>query len=178
MPSGMKLAFLETFLDMSGGLNSDASTYTIKNNESPDLRNVRADPLGPISGRFGVERKNAEASFTVDTNGATLSAVHPVRSFFRYYREGVADLLLFTLNNRLIKCNPADDLSLPANLENIPPSGGAATDPAFTNAEEIDKAWNFAVIRGWCYFCTQDAVPYRTDGNFVYKVGARDWRFW
>lgn len=171
MPSGMKLAFLETFLDMSGGLNSDASTYTIKNNESPDLENIRLDPLGPASGRYGTLRKNASGGFTLDKNGAVLSSVHPVRSIFRYYRETGGDLLLFTLDDRLIKCNPTDDLSLPASLENIPPSGGAATDPAFVNAEEIDKAWNFVVMKGWCFFCTQDATVYRTDGNYVYKVG-------
>jgi hypothetical protein len=174
---GKKLDFLRSFTDLDGGLNTDASTYRLEDDESPDLENMRTDPLGPISGRLGIELRSASAGFTLDTNGAALTADKPIRSLFRYHRRpeapAVPDLLLATLDDRLLKFEDVTaDLSLPASVESIPPDGGAATDPAFVLAADIDNAWEFVTIKNAVYFTSTGATSvYRTDGDTVYTAG-------
>lgn len=157
-----------TFIDMSGGLNSDASTYTMKDDESPDLRNVRTSPLGPIRGRLGIFRANGANGYGEPDVGGNMTGAAinlPLRSLFRYYKQNGNHLLLFTVDDHLCKIG-----ALTGNHDavNIPPVGGAADAPALPVA---NRDWSMAHFRDWTYLTTQDSVPLRTNGTAVYIVG-------
>jgi hypothetical protein len=159
---------LRAFIDMSGGLNSDASTYAIKDPESPDLRNVRTDPLGPISGRYGAARANGAGGYgTPDGAGNFVGAAlnKPLRSLFRYLKQNGSHLLLFTLENFLGKI-----ASLSGNHDavNIPYAAGAAGSAGLPVS---DKNWSMVSFKDWVYLTTQDAVLHRTNGTNLYRAG-------
>ena len=114
------------FTDFSGGLNTDASTYKIKDNESPDLLNIRLNPVGPISGRYGSALLNTVAEFESDK---------AVVSMFRYRPAHVLGVvamaaaestapparkqpcLLLTSGTKLVKIEDPDDPDTFSNLE-------------------------------------------------------------
>lgn len=172
---GIDVDRYRSFIDLAGGLNTDASTYTMEDTEASDLLNVRLDPLGPIGGRLGTDLQNLATGYGTPTGAPpefTGAAIQkPMRSLYRYYKTDGNDLLLFTLNQYLGKIA---DLGVPGTAENIPPDGGAVTDPAFVDdADEtaIDQAWEFLTIKDWAYFCTTTGLLRRTDGVDVYLVG-------
>jgi len=160
-----------SFIDMSGGLNSDASTYTMKDEESPDLRNVRTNPLGPIKGRLGVSLANEAGGYTTpvagtgEMNNGAPFLNKPLKSLHRYYRQNGSHLLLFTVENYLARI---PTLSGVHTAFNIPLQGSAADAPGLPVS---DRNWSMATFRDWVYLTTQDSVPYRTDGVGLFEVG-------
>lgn len=158
--------FLVPFVDFSRGFNSDASTYTIKDNESPELRNVRISPLGPISGRYGVERLN-------DLNGYTFANSKPIRTMVRFYREDGTHYIIFTVDDKIYALDTLSDIT-EAGL--TPPDAlvtgaGPVVDPFIFPAGQIDKAWETVTYKDWLFLTTLGAPLYRTNGVYIEEVG-------
>lgn len=164
----MRLDGTKSLIDLSGGINSDASSYSIKDEEILDTsRNVRIDPLGPIMGRYGAIFQGPQLLGYQNPAGAAYTTNG--KSLHRYYRTDGAHRMLFTSGEYIEKI----DLAAPTVATNIPPEGGAATAPAFTNTgqTDIDQAWEMLTYRDWVYLTTGTAFPRRTDGSYVYQVG-------
>jgi len=164
---GVQLDGIKSITDLSGGINSDASSFTLRDEEVLDTsRNVRIDPLGPIMGRHPVSRQGPVNGYQSPA-GPVLNK--PARSLHRYYRTDGAHRLLFTSEGYLLKI----DMATISACVNIPPEGGAATDPAFTDTgqTDVDQAWEMLTYRDWVYMTTGSAFPRRTNGSFVYQVG-------
>lgn len=147
---------LDTFksvLNFSGGLNTDASTWTIQDHESPDLRNVRIDPLGPITGRMGAQVQNS----------TQIEAGHGILSMWRYYRIDGSHLLLFTTNDHLYAADDLGDIGSAAAVLDAP--GGS---PYTISA---DKRWEFVTIKDWVFFCELGSPVLRTNGVYIVEAG-------
>lgn len=171
----VNLDFLKSFIDFSDGPNSDASSFSIKDEElqllNRDLeilsKNIRVDPLGPVRGRLGSSLLNLATGYDVSGAGAIN---FPIKLLHRYYRQVGTHYLLMAAGSRLFRVTPPDYLT----TTNIPPAGGAGTDPAFTNSAsqtDVNVLWQTVTYKDWVYMTSPLALPKRTDGNFVYRVG-------
>jgi len=171
----VKLDFLKSFTDFSDGANSDASTFSIKESELALLdendqiltKNVRVDPLGPIRGRLGTALLNNAAGYDVAGAGVIN---FPIKLLHRYYRQDQAHKIVMCANTRCFYVTTSDFV----NPVNIPPQGGAATDPAFANTlnqTDVNVLWQAITLKDWVYMASPLSLPRRTDGAFVYYVG-------
>ncbi|HEY7698911.1 MAG TPA: hypothetical protein VIE88_10875, partial [Vicinamibacteria bacterium] len=167
--------FTRDLTDFSDGANSDASSFSIKDSELVVLdaagsilsKNVRPDPLGPIAGRLGTDLLNAATGYNVSAAG---DINFPIKMIHRYHRQDGTHRLVMTANTRCFSVLTSDYLT----PTNIPPSGGAGTDPAFANASsqtDVNVQWESLTFKDWVYFTSGLAFPRRTDGAFVYRVG-------
>lgn len=136
-------------IDFSGGLNTDSSTFTMKMNESPDLLNVRLDPLGPVSGRNGVERLN-------DSAGYSGFEAFAVKTLHRYYRVGTTPIILLTINNKLLKITRA-----------------APSSTTEVGTIQADVAWETAQMNGYVFLTNRASRPLKTNGDAVYILGEK-----
>jgi hypothetical protein len=171
----MNLDFLKSFINFSDGGNSDASTFSIRDTElalldADDLiltKNVRVDPLGPVRGRLGTQLLNNATGYNIAAAGVIN---FPIKLLHRYYRMDGTHRLVLTANTRCFSVLTSDYTA----GTNIPPSGGAAPDPAFANTAsqtDVNVQWEALTFKDWVYMTSPLALPKRTDGTFLYRVG-------